>query len=349
MGGEELLGRGENNNNNLYFLCREKYRELFKLESRRERRKPKPKKIRTDSKNKNTPRKSSISSAKSPLKTENVRTSTEDDLSEHSEMRERSSEPEQLSVDNNNTEFDRCSIEPNVPVYKSNFNETFAKFKQSYLSTKCGTEKSSAPKLVATAVTSSAIKVKIDRPSPFQNLMKLSGGNPIKSESDYPVIEPIYPVKLEPIDIKPDLDYLPEYRKPDLDYLPESRKPEVAKIFNLNKRKSIEEEAKDVPAKKRPKIEKFIVAKTETKAEKYYNTSKSRDALESTILSRDGRDSSDQKRAERKRPKDRCRKNHKNCKKHRDQGRKYKSKDRDLKERKEQKHKEHTRLKNTLV
>lgn len=178
-----------------------------------------------------------------------------------------------------------------------------------------------APKLVSPAVTSSAIKVKIDRPNPFQNLMKLSV-NPIKSESEYPVIEPIYTVKSEPIDIKPDIDYFPEYRK-----------PEVAKIFNVNKRKSLEEAPKDIYAKKRPKIEKFIVAKTETKAEKYYTTIYSDKKEEN------------EKKMERKRSKDRCRKDHKNCKKHRNKetGRKYKSKDRELKQR----HKEHSREKGT--
>ena len=94
---------------------------------------------------------------------------------------------------NNNSTVE--DVEPSTQ-YKSNFNETFAKFKKSYLSNKpaaVGKSKLSACTTPVSPFTSS--KLKIARPSPFQNLLKLSGKQPedIKIE---PVVTPVENLKV---------------------------------------------------------------------------------------------------------------------------------------------------------
>ena len=194
-----------------YFLCsREKYRELYRLESVKERRKP-AKRSSTDAKNRNgkSPGRgskptSTATTAVPTIKINGHRSSTEDEPAAalaSSEERRRDSDtadpPSTLLDGCNNNDADQSS-----PEYKSSFNETFAKFKKSYLSRgEAAALKRKQPASAAPISPFAAAKLKLDRrPSPFTNLLKLSAGSQqtVKLEPS----STLHQFKVEPFTIK---------------------------------------------------------------------------------------------------------------------------------------------------
>ena len=220
----------------------------------------------------------------------------------------------------------------------SNFHETFAKFKRSYLSTKYPDK----PRPSATVTSASSGG---GRPNPLENWSKLLEQSTIKTEP-VPCEETVF-VKQEPQEAGWE-DKQDPWDQKDFSWQPlppAQYKPEVSKVF---KRKgSREEEGLPSPhrqsPKKRPKLEKFIVAKTSENDHQYYEE---REAEPRWAEEREAERQTAE--AERRRAKEQCRKDHKNCKKHREHhGKKHRSKEREQghtssKEKHKQKHsKEH--------
>ena len=279
----------------------------------------KPKRSSTDSTNRNHKPRTEQTTPEIQVNGRRTSTELEEKDREEEEEEEKEGEEEDLDPeqDNNNKEE---KVEEQTDRVKSNFHETFAKFKKSYLSSRAGAPVRPGP--VSATVAGTALKLKINRSSPFQNLMKLSGNILVKEEPvEEPVLraeeqvsqveEPVIRVKTEPAEEDPNL-------------IQNFTKPEVSRVFKVCKRKHPEEEIPpEFPAKKRPKLEKYIVAKIDTKAEKYFaDLSEEED---------DEQESSPVKRSPGRPPKDRCRKEHKNCRKHKDRthAKKYKSKHKD--------------------
>ncbi len=260
------------------------------LESRKDRKKPQTpayKRSSSDHKNSNG---RTASTTTSPTKSPKMRKNSIEAIATVQAAIENACTAE--NVENNNSPLSspaskadsRPATTPSPPTVSS-FNETFAKFKKSYLGNRFkqnGVGGNNNPmasggvnsdsRLSATPVSSSVLRVKIDRPTPFANLLRLSstnGGEP-----------------LSPGIIKSEHKDLPKYDAPptNSDMKPEdsdvltngdhAHKPEVAKVFkrkNTNSHRS-EEFDNDSPVydatieythpKKKPKYEKYIISST---------------------------------------------------------------------------------------
>ena len=255
------------------------------LESRKDRKKPPPpayKRSSSDHKNSNG---RSASATTTPTKSPKSRKNSIEAMATVQAAIENACTAE--NVENNNSPLsspaskaDSRPVTTPSPPTVSSFDETFAKFKKSYLGNRFkqnvvgGNNNpmgsggiSSDSRLSATPVSSSVLRVKIDRPTPFANLLRLSstnGGEPLS-----PGI-----IKPEPKEHEfPPTDN--DMKQDDNDVLingDHAHKPEVAKVFKRknNQSQRSDEYGNESPVydatieymhpKKKPKYEKYIIS-----------------------------------------------------------------------------------------